>query len=146
MRGDQEVRRAREDPRGRSAAPGYVDEGSRTMTPDSRALSLERCVRAAQSAAGLASRAGRILSCAQLLARRKDFFFNISFSLFALRMCLQLSRLFSSFSLLGHSQESEPKKLEVGVDSDSDEPELQPSFDQPSEVFQTAAEDSVQKQ
>jgi len=57
----------------------------------------------------------------------------------------QLSKTIFLFSVLGHSQESEPVELEEaegGIDSDA--LELQPSFDQPSELFQTAAKDPMQ--
>jgi hypothetical protein len=58
----------------------------------------------------------------------------------------QVSKTIFFFSVLGHSQESEPVELdeeaEGGIDSDASE--LQPSFDQPSELFQTAAKDPMQ--
>ena len=59
----------------------------------------------------------------------------------------RLARQFSSFSVLGDSQEylpTEPdKEVEGGDDSDESEPS-QPCFDQPSEVIQAAYEDPVQ--
>ena len=59
----------------------------------------------------------------------------------------RLARQFSSFSVLGDSQEylpTEPdKEVEGGDDSDESEPS-QPSFKHPSEVFRAASEGLVQ--
>lgn len=58
-----------------------------------------------------------------------------------------LARQFSSFSVLGDSQEhlsTEPDaEIKAGDDSDESEPS-QPSFKHPSEVFQAASEEPVE--